>query len=486
MKYKGTYYEMWDAWFMNVNGTIHGFHLKSHSGEDWNLGHVYTNDLLHFKKMRDVLETLPEEKYPDDCLGKFTGCAVEKDGKYYLFYTMRDKYRSQKIGLATSSDLEHFVEYENNPVFALDENLFVVRKKGDTTNCRDMNIVYDDKSGIYYGYFAAMANINGRGEIGVIGVAESSDLLNWSNQKIVYIPYFNGVIEVPSVFKIDGKWYMTMLTGTMYGAKAATDEPDMTCVTISACAERPTDLFEDCGIFLSGNLQSGYACRCIDYKEKIYAIYIDRSEYGAAISLPKEIKIIDGEPKPCYSDILKELRTTEKTEKFTFKKIPTAWPWDYVSAGKISVSKDVISVNADNNSFQGFMMENIELKSLEAEFNLSGNFREAGFVLLCHSGNENVWGRCAENEYYISVNRAANELVLYGNMLSPIYRRKLDFEKSEKLHMRVIAMEGQLEVYVNDVLVIQQGIKTEKAITSGIFSSCGNADFERLRLYEIE
>ncbi len=22
MKYKGTYYEMWDAWFMNVNGTI--------------------------------------------------------------------------------------------------------------------------------------------------------------------------------------------------------------------------------------------------------------------------------------------------------------------------------------------------------------------------------------------------------------------------------------------------------------------------------
>ena len=37
MKYKGTYYEMWDAWFMNVNGTIHGFYLKSLSGEDWNL-----------------------------------------------------------------------------------------------------------------------------------------------------------------------------------------------------------------------------------------------------------------------------------------------------------------------------------------------------------------------------------------------------------------------------------------------------------------
>lgn len=49
------------------------------------MGHVYTKDLLHFHKMRDVLETLPEEQYPDDCLGKFTGCAVEKDGTGPVF-----------------------------------------------------------------------------------------------------------------------------------------------------------------------------------------------------------------------------------------------------------------------------------------------------------------------------------------------------------------------------------------------------------------
>lgn len=91
MKYKGSYFDMWDTWYLNVNDTIHGFHLKSHSGENWNVGHVYTKDLLHFYKMRDILEILPKEKYPDDCLGKYTGCAVEKDGVYYLYYTMRNE-----------------------------------------------------------------------------------------------------------------------------------------------------------------------------------------------------------------------------------------------------------------------------------------------------------------------------------------------------------------------------------------------------------
>lgn len=51
MKYKGTYFNMADAWYLNNNNTIHVFHLKSHSGENWNVGHLYTDDLLHFNKM---------------------------------------------------------------------------------------------------------------------------------------------------------------------------------------------------------------------------------------------------------------------------------------------------------------------------------------------------------------------------------------------------------------------------------------------------
>ena len=83
--------------------------------------------------MRDVLETLPEEKYLVDCLGKFTGCTLENDGVYYLFYTMCDRIRSQKIELAVSHDLEYFEEYEHTPVLVPEESIFSVYPKGEKT-----------------------------------------------------------------------------------------------------------------------------------------------------------------------------------------------------------------------------------------------------------------------------------------------------------------------------------------------------------------
>ena len=33
MKYKGSYFNMWDAWFLNDHETIHAFHLKARDGK---------------------------------------------------------------------------------------------------------------------------------------------------------------------------------------------------------------------------------------------------------------------------------------------------------------------------------------------------------------------------------------------------------------------------------------------------------------------
>ena len=486
MKYKGSYFDMWDAWYLNDNGRVYGFHLKSHPGENWNVGYVYTDDLLHFKKLRDVLETLPEEQYPEDCLGKFTGCAVKKDGQYYLFYTMRDRYRSEKIGLAISEDGEHFEEYGNNPVLVPDESLFIVRPKGEHTDCRDMHIVYDAATGRYYGYFAAAANVQGRGEVGVVGVAESTDLLHWVKQRIVYTPDFNGIVEVPNVFQLGSKWYMTLLTGAWYGGRGACPETDLSCVTVSVAADSPVGPFRRTKdtVFLGGTQKSGYACKSVEYNGKMYAFYIDRSEYGSAISLPKEIRRIGESIKPCYTDILKQLRVRE-WDCFTYSELPTAWAWPGVSAGRIVPGKQKTVIETQANSLQGFRLKGISTSVMEAEFTLSGDCVEAGVVLLC-SGDEEIWGQCAVNEYYIALNREENQLILYGNRLEPLYRRKLDMTEKNAVHIRLLAMEGQLEVYVGGILQMQCGIKTEKTISGGVFAFSGSAVFTDMRLYALE
>lgn len=492
MKYKGTYFNMWDTWYLNVNDTVHGFHLKSHRGDDWNVGHIYTEDLLHFKKMRDVLETLPEEQYPDDCLGKYTGCAVEKDGTYYLYYTMRDRVCSEKIGLATSTDLEHFTEYENNPVFDLDNELFVVNEKGKKTNCRDMLIVYDEERKKYFGYFAAMANIKDRGELGVIGVTESLDLIHWDKQKIVYVPEFNGVIEVPNVFKIDGKWYMTLMTSTQYGAKGAVSDPNLNSYIIWAFADSPDGEFK-CGednVFLgSTRINNGYALRCVEYKGKLYAMYIERSEYGSAISLPKEVKVIDEALRPCYTDILKNIRTGRVWDNLDFIRIPATLAWENVIAGKLYKSDECIKVTGYKNSLQAFKADIDSVKSVEVEFNLAGDFEEAGLVLYCSDdkiektyNSDGIWKDYVWSANYISFNK--KEIIFNKGMTEPVTKRELKTEG--KLNVRVIAMEGQLEVYVNNVLFIECGMETKSYITPGVFAFSGTAEISDFKVYEIE
>lgn len=498
MKYKGTYFDMTDTWYLNVGGSVHGFHLKMHDGDDWNVGHICTDDLLHFHKLTDILNPLPEEEYPDDCLGKYTGCAIEKDGVYYLYYTMRDRVCSEKIGLAISTDLIHFQEYENNPVLTPNPELFVVHPKGRKTDCRDMLVVYDKERKKYFGYFAAMANISNRSEIGVIGVAESSDLLCWDNQKIVYIPDFQGTIEVPNVFFMNGKWYMTLMTGTRYGAKGAVDDPNLNSYIIWVSSDTPDGNFkrEKDNVFLgSTRINNGYALRCVEFQDKLYALYVDRSEYGAAISLPKEVRVENGVIKPFYTPILKKLRTGKSWEKMDFSLIPPGYAWSGVRAGDLFQKDNRISLTTYENSIQAFQTNGVCGKSIETEFVVFGNFAEAGLVLYCteqktereyKSKNGVSWQDYVWGAYYISFDTVQNLVVLSEGMVDPICRRQFEFQKNESYHVRVIAMEGQLELYIDDVMFIQCGIKTRSYITPGLFAFSGKAEFENFKVYELE
>ena len=47
-------------------------------------------------------------------------------------------------------------------------------------------------------------------------------------------------------------------------------------------------------------------------------------------------------------------------------------------------------------------------------------------------------------------------------------------------------MEGQLEVYVNDTLFLQYGIRTEAKIEAGVLAMNGQAKFRNLTVYELE
>ena len=490
MKYKGR--NDWifgDMWGLVVDGVFHGIHIKwSKTGEETPLGHVTSKDLLHFTACDDILYPLPESEYPMDCLMKFTGCCMTaKNGLHYIYYTMRTSNADEKIALAVSKDMKTFELYDKNPVLEVDENIFFTT--GPHVDCRDMLIVYHEKEDVYYGYFAAMADMGYGSPSGVIGVAKSSDLVTWRDQKIAYAAPFMGTVEVPDVFEIDGKWYLIMLTGNNYGAKGISEDEDVTYFTAYAVADSPEGPFvhTDDKIFIGGNSNSAGVCRTVIFDGKRYLHYVDRGREGQSISLPKEICVVDGKLRPCYAPITQKLRTGKMMRKFdesSFKKLSSSHAW-MTASGEAKVCEGKLIFDSYRNSYQKYRIENEKYASIEMECILSADCTECGFMFEAYSEKET---ERPQETSFLSLNFDREKVIMYQNalMFDPCAKRSVTLEKNKEYHVRAIVMEGIFEIYIDDILVLQGAIETAEHIVPGIVVGNGNCEIKELKIYELE
>ena len=301
---------MFDAWFVTRGDEIHAFHLQNGSvshPEDpngWAIGHAVSKDGINWSPLPSLLPPLFDESCPEDFHSKFTGCAVNRGGDCYLFYTMRDKAATnQRLALAISHDWVHFERYEGNPVVVNDpETLIGFENIGkydwNIVDCRDLVVVEAGKDE-YYGYYAAAADLGGRCPVGVIAMVKSSDLLHWSKPKIVYAADHAGVLEVPDVFFLNGKWVLTCLCGMNYSGRAYSDDEYAANGTFYALSDSPEGPFvmpETNGLLLAGPVQSGFTCRSYLFPgtDRRILTYIDRPANGTAMSYPKELVLEDG------------------------------------------------------------------------------------------------------------------------------------------------------------------------------------------------
>ena len=490
MKFGGNgIWSIGDTWGLVVDDVLHGFHLKNGIGETAGMGHVYTKDLLHYTACEDILFPSSKEEDPEDCMQKWTGCTMKgKDGRYYNFYTMRNAGRDQKIGVSISEDMEHFEPYEGNPILVPDQNVF------DTTfnrnmDCRDIMIIHAEDEDCYYGYFAAMADVGYGVPVGVIGVAKSDDMLHWYDQGIAYAPPFMGAVEVPDVFFIDGKWYLLMLTGNMYGAKGISEDEDMTYFTCYAVADSPRGPFvhtED-RIFLGGPFMSGAVCRTIVYKGVRYVIYLDRGYCGDSITLPKEVKVIDGKLRPYYTPLLKGIRTGKSISGLTAERIlrlPTTHAWNTVS-GNIQADEESIRLSTLHNSYQNYRLDGIKYPSVEVECVISGDCTECGLLFEAYKKeNPDVPAETS----FVSLNFNQNKVITYRDKLSyvPCSKRSFPLERNRDYHLRILVMEGNFEAYIDDVLWVQGPMETGDLLTPGFLCGNGTCEMKNLCVYELE
>lgn len=172
------------GWMNDPNGLIeykgyyHLFyqccpHFETPWREAMYWGHARTKDFLHWEELPLALS--PTD--PFDNMGCWSGTAIEKDGRLYLFYASIRGGR-QEISVAWSDDGVTFEKYAENPVISE----YPPEGSGDF---RDPAVLKWEENG-HTGYRLVIASGNEAADAGRLLLYRSGDLLHWDYDGVVY------------------------------------------------------------------------------------------------------------------------------------------------------------------------------------------------------------------------------------------------------------------------------------------------------------
>jgi len=192
------------------NDVFHLFYLKDYrdpaghgQGTPWL--HLSTSDLTTFA---DHGEALARGAVGDQDLYVFTGCVLERDGLYHIYYTghnprLREQGRpEQAVMHATSTDLVHWIKDPANPI------LFADGDRYEMHDWRDPFVFWHEAAGEYWMLLAARVLDGPESRRGCIALVTSPDLTTWEIRDPLYTPGHYFTHECPDLFRIGDWWYL--------------------------------------------------------------------------------------------------------------------------------------------------------------------------------------------------------------------------------------------------------------------------------------
>ena len=219
---------LWDPWFIEVDGAYHMFHLQSERNGDpderhhnnVSIGHALSTDLTRWEEQKTVLSPGVNGSWDD--LSLWTGSTFKSEGTFFLYYTGRSRkeFWTQKIGVATSSDLSNWRKYEKNPVMEADEVYYHIenaKNKLDVAPAwRDPFIFQDPKSKKLYALITARTTGETQEYNGCIAIAEANNMFEWKFLPPLLAPRRYDEMEVPQIIFFKGYYYLFFSAAARY------------------------------------------------------------------------------------------------------------------------------------------------------------------------------------------------------------------------------------------------------------------------------
>ena len=415
---------------------------------------------------------------------------MEHEGKKYLYYTSHsDRTCLEDIGLAMTEDNMHY-EKLGRPVLSPDPKYYISRPEElnvyvhaspRCVDCRDMCVVKDPKGNGWWGYFAARVFSESAVETSVIGLAHSDDLIHWTQLPPCFAPKKFACIEVPDVYEMDGKWWMTVLTGNGYGQRNRMDDPYMTCGTICAVADSPEGPFvlpEESTVMGSCTMQ-GNAVKSLMFEGERY-LFWTQVEKGAplgSVSLPSKAEVRRGHIVPCWNRWLDTLIGGERLDMLTEAPIENTGRWGTVASWE--QKEDGIYAMAERD-WSVRMYERTEKDFVAEACVIIGDARSVGFVF--HAPGE----RASEKGYVflLDVEKQETQLVWLYNF-QMVERRRWKIDRNRELEMKLIVLGRNIYLYLDGELVHQLNDDQFEEGKFGLMVEAGGAVFTQAKVYEV-
>jgi len=217
---------LWDPWFINQGEFHHMFHLQADVEPDFNrrnisnisIGHAVSDDFINWEQLPTALKPGGVDEWDNDNL--WSGCVAKKDDTYYLFYTGKNKNPEinniQKIGVATSKDLNTWNKHDKNPLIEADnKHYYMDNNKNELGNIgawRDPFVFKDPTSEKRYMTISARDNTKGGEYSACVALAQSDDMINWDVLPPIFSPGIYDEIEVTRVVCHNGYYYLFFTT----------------------------------------------------------------------------------------------------------------------------------------------------------------------------------------------------------------------------------------------------------------------------------
>ena len=209
---------IWDFWLADDGDRYHLFFLfaaralgdeRRRHGQAA-IGHAVSDDLRSWERIGGVVAASPAPAFDD--VATWTGSVVQAhDGRWWLFYTgvtLVDGKFLQRIGAATSSDLEVWHKEPASPLVTADDRWYERLGGGDWHEeaWRDPWVFADPGGDGWHMLITARTNHGPADNRGVIGHAHSPDLRRWQVRPPLSKPGSGfGHIECPQVASVDGR-----------------------------------------------------------------------------------------------------------------------------------------------------------------------------------------------------------------------------------------------------------------------------------------